>query len=386
MDFSVVELTPEQQVLEQELRAMILEYVTPDPAHYASSHDVMPVGLRRALVNRGWIHGALPADSGGADFGEIEGEILEQVFDDLRAPFDDIADLVIPVLEKHASPWLREHVEPGIRSGELTCCLGYSEPDSGSDMAAAKTRAVRDGDTWVINGQKMWTTFGDSADFIFLLARTGDISEKHRSLTMFLVPLDTPGFEARPVWILGGGYTNITFFTDVTISDDYRLGPVNEGWTVMSEPLAAEHGTGRSAEGVAPINGQGDMASRALGKLIDVTIAWADSRRDCDGRTRLEDPVVRNAIAEAMVDLEMCWNAEGMVGKPICSEALARNADLLGNIAAPESLLDVGVDGAFEAGLIAGERQHAPGLQIYGGTTEIFRNNLARSLGLPRPY
>ncbi|MEI7453205.1 MAG: acyl-CoA dehydrogenase family protein [Actinomycetes bacterium] len=387
MDFSQVELTSDQLVFEKEIRELISQNWTPNLAHIAVDHDRMPKSVRMEMSKRGWIHPELAVDAGGAGLGEIELEMITNLFDEYYIPANVSSSLLIPTLEKFGSQWLKDNVLPGIRAGELTTCLGYSEPDNGSDMAAATTRAVQDGDTWVINGQKMWTTWGNESDYVFLLTRTGAVEEKHRTLTMFLVPMNTPGVEATPVWILGGGRTNVTFYTDVIISDNFRIGPVNDGWSVMSEPLATEHGAGVVTEGVAPVNGSmGAGFSRVFQKLVDGAIQWAASRTMPDGRSRLEDPLVRAALAEAMLDLEMCWNAEGELGKPMSAEALAKQADKLADMAAPEGLLDFGVDGSIAAGIIASERQHAPGTAVYGGTTEIYRNNLARRLGLPRPY
>ncbi|MFA7324315.1 MAG: acyl-CoA dehydrogenase family protein [Candidatus Nanopelagicales bacterium] len=387
MDFSRLELTSEQSAFEQEIRDLLEAHWTPNPAHIALDHDRSPEAVRLAMAKRGWVHPKQKPEAGGAGLGEVEEEIITELFNEYFIPNNASSDLLIPTLERFGSDWLKANVLPGIRTGELTTCLGYSEPDNGSDIAAAKTRAVQDGDEWVINGQKMWTTWGNESDYVFLLARTGPIEQKHRTLTMFLVPMDAPGVEASPVWILGGGRTNVTFYSDVRISDDYRIGGINEGWSVMSEPLATEHGAGVVTEGVVPINGSmGAGFSRVFSKLIDGAIDWAASRTSADGRSRLEDPLVRIALAEAMLDLEVCWNAEGELGKPMAAEALMANADRLADMAAPEGILDFGVDGSIAAGIIASERQHAPGSAVYGGTTEIYRNNIARGLGLPRPY
>lgn len=387
MDFSALELTTDQLAFEQEVRDLIEAHWTPNRAHIALDHDRAPEALRLAMAERGFVHPKLAAEVGGAGLGEVEEEIITALFNEYYAPNNVSSELLIPTLERFGSDFLKTTVLPRIRTGECTTCLGYSEPDNGSDIAAAKTKAVQDGDEWVINGSKMWTTWGNESDYVFLLARTGPIEQKHRTLTMFLVPMDAPGVEATAVWILGGGRTNVTYYTDVRISDDYRIGGINEGWSVMSEPLATEHGAGIVTEGVTPVNGSmGAGFSRVLDKLIDGAVEWAASRTSADGRSRLEDPLVRMALAEALLDLEVCWNAEGELGKPMSAEVLMNQADRLADMAAPEGILDFGVDGSIAAGIIASERQHAPGTAVYGGTTEIYRNNIARGLGLPRPY
>ena len=193
MDFSQVEFTPEQLALESEIRSIIEANWTPNYSHIAVDHDRMPVEVRMEFAKRGLLHPDLPKDKGGAGLGELELEMIAGIADEYWMPTNASNSMLIPTLEKHGSDWLKEHVLPGIRRGEITTCLGYSEPDNGSDVAAATTKAVQDGDTWVINGQKMWTTWGNESDYVFLLARTGPVEEKHRTLTMFLVPMDVPG-------------------------------------------------------------------------------------------------------------------------------------------------------------------------------------------------
>src|SRR5262249_47712119 len=147
-------------------------------------------------------------------------------------------------LIRHASDELKREVLPRILAGEAVFSLGYTEPGSGSDVAAAKTRAARDGDHWVIDGQKMVTSGAHLAQYGFLLARTDPSAAKHKGLTMFLVPLDTAGVEIQPVHTLSGERTNVTYYNGVRIPDRYRVGGVNGGWAVIGYALEIEHGTG----------------------------------------------------------------------------------------------------------------------------------------------
>ena len=119
---------------------------------------------------------------------------------------------------------------------------GYTEPESGSDVAAAATKAVKDGDEWVINGAKMWTTMAHIADYVILLTRTDPDVPKHKGLTFFLVPFDTPGIEIQPVPTMATERSNATFYDDVRLSDDWRVGEVNGGWAVMKTALKYERG------------------------------------------------------------------------------------------------------------------------------------------------
>lgn len=169
-----------------------------------------------------------PAVAGRRGLDAVRARILDLLQVEYRVPrFGN--DLILSTVRKYGSDQLRATALPALESGRASFCLGYSEPDSGSDMAAARTRAVRNGDEWVINGAKMFTTYAEIADYVFLLARTGPVEEKHRSLTMFLVPMDTPGIEVKPISAMGHVGTNMTFYRDVRVPDGYRLGPVGEG-------------------------------------------------------------------------------------------------------------------------------------------------------------
>ena len=140
---------------------------------------------------------------------------------------------------EHGSDHLKETVVPALLNGEALTSFGYTEPESGSDAAAA-TKAVKDGDEWVINGAKMWTTMAHIADYVILLTRTDPDVPKHKGLTFFLVPFDTPGIEIQPVPTMATERSNATFYDDVRLSDDWRVGEVNGGWAVMKTALKYE--------------------------------------------------------------------------------------------------------------------------------------------------
>ena len=127
---------------------------------------------------------------------------------------------VARLVQEFASPELAESVLPGVLTGDIRLCLGYTEPEGGSDIATCKTRAVRDGDQWVINGAKMFTTGAHNCQYVFLITNTDPAAPKHQSLTMFLVPMDAPGVEVQPIRTVDGDRTNITFYTDVRIDDE----------------------------------------------------------------------------------------------------------------------------------------------------------------------
>ncbi len=350
----------------EEVRAFVAEHVTPEVVTRAhESGTVHDWGLHHALAQRGWLFGDLPAED------------MAVLLDELGyagAPLDGwlTTELVARTLERTGNTWQKSEVLPRIISGEILVCLGYSEPDSGSDVAAAKTRAVRDGAEWVISGQKMFTTMAQESAYVFLLARTNPEVAKHRGLTMFLVPTGAPGVEIRPIHTLGGERTNVTFYNDVRVGDEARVGEVDGGWDVMLVALAFER--------QAPAWGD-------CWRLLHAMEVWAA------GQPHLRtDPIAAERLALAAVEVEIGGLlrdrliaetvhgrlpvVEGSMAKLFTSEALQRmSADLL-DLAGPEALLGGPVADAF---------RHAPVTTIYAGTSEIQRSIIAeRGLGLPR--
>jgi alkylation response protein AidB-like acyl-CoA dehydrogenase len=269
--------------------------------------------------------------------------------------------------------------------GDVLVALGYSEPGAGSDVASVRTRAVRDGDGWVIDGEKVFTTLAHESQYVFLLTRTDLDLPKHEGLTMFLVPMDTPGIEILPIHTLGGERTNSTYYKNVHVEDRWRVGEVNGGWDVMGVALTFE----RTVTG-------GKESVRVLQQFID----WAKEARDDDGRARIDDPAVREAIARVSIRNEIAvllshranWIAAsgGLPGvegskarlyyttrfQTTCSELL----DLVG----PEAVLQHGEPDAPASGWIERAYRHSSVSTIYGGTSEVQRTIIARrGLRLP---
>ena len=221
--------------------------------------------LHRAIGERGWIAQALPEAQGG---GGRDPEELAALFAELEragAPYDGLSNVVMvsSVLAHVGNEMIRAEVLPRLLSGEAMVCLGYTEPDSGSDVAAARTRAVRDGDDWRIDGQKMFTSVAEEADWIFLLTRTSSEGAKHAGLTFFLVPMDTPGISLQEVRTLPGKRVNITFLDDVRIGDEWRVGEIDSGWQVMLVALSFERGlAGGVRDGERLLRMLDDLAKR----------------------------------------------------------------------------------------------------------------------------
>jgi len=332
---------------------------------------------------------ALPEAQGG---GGRDPEELAGLFAELElsgAPYDGLSNVVMvsSVLAHVGNDMVKREVLPRLLSGEALVCLGYSEPDSGSDVAAARTRAVREGDGWRIDGQKMFTSVAEEADWIFLLTRTSSDGPKHAGLTFFLVPMDTPGITLQEVRTLPGKRVNITFLDGVRVGDEWRVGDVDSGWQVMLVALSFERGL---AGGVRD-------GERLLAVLADV------ARRPSaqDGRRLLDDPVFRERLVRLAIDNEVAdllagraaWVAasgrlpgtEGAAARLFASESFTRAASWAIDAAGPDGV----VRAAERAGRVDGFFEYcyrfAPGTTLAGGTTEIQRNLIAqRGLGLPR--
>jgi alkylation response protein AidB-like acyl-CoA dehydrogenase len=345
--------------------------------------------LHRAIGERGWIAQALPEAQGG---GGRDPEELAALFAELEragAPYDGLSNVVMvsSVLAHVGNEMVRADVLPRLLSGEAMVCLGYTEPDSGSDVAAARTRAVREGDGWRIDGQKMFTSVAEEADWIFLLTRTSTEGAKHAGLTFFLVPMDTPGITLQEVRTLPGKRVNITFLDDVRIGDEWRVGDVDGGWQVMLVALSFERGL---AGGV-----------RDGERLLNVAEEFAQRVPDDGDAPLIDDPVVRERLVRLAIDNEVsdllagraAWVAasgrlpgtEGAAVRLFASDSFTRAASWALDLAGPEGL----VRSIERAGTIDGFFEYcyrfAPGTTLAGGTTEIQRNLIAqRGLGLPR--
>ncbi len=381
MDFSPA---PEVGALTAEVREFLAAHLTDDMRREmhrtGTSHDW---GLHRAIAERGWMEAAVPGSPNARDPFEMAALFRELELAD--APYHglSVTMLVAGVIQQAGSPELKERVLPQILAGDALCCLGYSEPDHGSDVAAASTRAVANDEahsSWTINGQKMWTTLAHESRYVLLLTRTDPDVPKHRGLTMFLVPLATPGITVQPVHTMPGDRTNVTFYDDVVVGDEWRIGDVNGGWHVMGIGLALERGV---------------MGGNAPGEMLwHDALAWARSAWVTDR------PRVRQVLARTRIDVEVCWllaqrtaaiaaagglpSVEGSITKLFATESFTRAARAWQDVAGAAGLLAEGAPGALADGAIERHARHAPLTTIYGGTSEIQRNNIAeRHLGLP---
>ncbi len=384
MDFSRVQLDDATQAFWVEVRHFCDEYVTAEVLDEEfRTGSGFNERLHKGLGERGWILPTWPREEGGAGTTRLQASLLRYELDARHAPMISFGTtmLILPAVLQWAGADLKADVLPKVAAGDVRFCLGYTEPDSGSDVAAARTRAIRDGDEWAIEGQKIFTTGAQNCQYSFLLTRTDPDAAKHKGLTMFLCPLGDA--EIHPIHTLGGERTNMVFYDSIRVADRYRLGPVNQGWTVLLGPLNAEHALGDGA-GVVTLEEPGGMYGSSAATALHVAIEWARAAGS-DGCRPIDDPVVRQRLARSALDVETATISAGPAGRVISSEVAIRvNEDLI-DLVGPRGLLPRGAKGAIGDGWLEYAHRFAQGTATYGGTTEVFRNIIAeRFLGLPR--
>ncbi|GAB4320312.1 MAG: acyl-CoA dehydrogenase family protein [Dehalococcoidia bacterium] len=341
---------------------------------------------RRALASRGWIAPAWPREYGGAGMTVMEQFILNQEFSEAGAPqLGGLGVMMLgPTLIAHGTDeQKREHLSR-ILSGEVQWCQGYSEPGSGSDLASLQTRAVRDGDDWVINGQKIWTSLAHRADWCFCLARTDPDAPKHRGISYFLIDMKTPGITVRPlVNMVGTHEFNEVFFEDVRVPGRNIVGEVNRGWYVGATTLDFE----RSSIGSSI--GQRQAIERYLGWLRDNQDEFSEDAYGClrhEWAERWIEVGVAALLGYRIVSMQAAGqipNAEASIAKLYVTELSQRTA--------ATALKMLGMWGGLRDALapfrgeVAAGYLNAVSQTIAGGTSEIQRNIIAtRGLGLPR--
>jgi alkylation response protein AidB-like acyl-CoA dehydrogenase len=299
-------------------------------------------------------------------------------------------ELLVPTLLERGTEWQKSKFIPPTIAGDIEWCQGYSEPGSGSDLASLSTRAVLDGDEWVINGQKVWTSFANEADFMFLLARTEPNAPKRRGISYLLVPMDQPGIEVRPLrQITGDCEFNEVFFTDARTPADWIVGERGEGWQVANTTLKHERAW----------VGDVSQSEQLLMSLIRLA-----ARTDVRGRPATEDPEIRRRLAEVQgmveahrysgyVQLTRALRDEDAGVLPLLNKLSNTNIAARVSAIALDLLGDASLlphTGAGDGAQVGSERWMfqffgSLGAAIAGGSSNIQRNIIAeRGLGLPR--
>ncbi len=369
MDFSAPELSDDDTVFLDQVRRFLAANITEEMLRCdRETGDGLIKELHLAMGAEGWLKREVTSvDEGG--FTPIQRRIWDLERRRAKVPLVawGVTVMVLQAVRRFGSPELLDEVLPGVFQGEICFALGYTEPEGGSDIATCKTRAVRFGDEWVINGQKMFTTGAHNRQYVFLLTNTDPGARKHRSLTMFLVPLNTPGIEIQGLRTVDGERTNITYYTDVRVPDRYRLGEVNDGWRVLSGPLAAEHGAvGPKPDGLADITSMTGFCT-SMAVTADAVTAQAN----------VGDGSIAHRLGRAQARVEAALSTPGIFGRVAIAQTMRDVAPDLMDVLGTASALPSDTEYLY---------RYAPLIGIYGGTIDVFRNMIAEHvLGLGRP-
>jgi alkylation response protein AidB-like acyl-CoA dehydrogenase len=386
MDFSRVPLAEEQAFLD-EVRAFLRTHVTEEVRRRdRETGDNFDEGVHLAMGAAGYLEAEWKQEAEGG-FDRVRRRIWELEKRRAHAPWVTwgTTALVARSVTAFGSPELQSEVMPGVFSGHVRLCLGYTEPEGGSDIATCKTRAVRDGDGWVINGSKMFTTGAHNCQYVFLITNTDPDAPKHKSLTMFLVPLDLPGIEIQGIRTVDGDRTNIVYYSDVRVDDKYRLGAVNEGWSVLRAPLDVEHGAvAAAADGLDDVSILMHQAG-FMAEALDAAVTGV-CRVDAAGQRLLDDGSVAYRLGRCAVRMEAAYSATGIFGRVALAQTMRDISPDLMDVLGSASALSIGTDGAADNGSSEYVYRFAPLAGIYGGTLEVFRNLIAQHvLGLGKP-
>ncbi|MGW2593853.1 acyl-CoA dehydrogenase family protein [Streptomyces sp. NPDC001515] len=283
-----LEYTPEQQRLRAELHTYFAALV-PDNAYARYADPAAQKRFYREAIRRlgadGWLGVGWPTEYGGRGLSAMEQFIFFDEAAQAGVPLPLMAlNTVGPTLMRFGTEEQKARFLPGILSGEIDFAIGYSEPDAGTDLAALKTRAVREGDTYVVNGQKIWTTNGDTADWVWLAARTDPDAPPHKGITMLLVPTADPGYSCTLINTLASHDTTASYYENVRVPVSHRVGEENQGWRLITNQLNHERVT---------LAAHGTMAIRALHNVR----RWAAETRLADGRRVIDLGWVRARLA-----------------------------------------------------------------------------------------
>jgi 3-oxocholest-4-en-26-oyl-CoA dehydrogenase alpha subunit len=386
-----ISYTPEQEQLRQQLRAYFADLMTPQRraglAYTGGEYGDGAVykEVVRQLGRDGWLAIGWPAEYGGADRSALDQLIFtdEAAIAGVPVPFLTI-NTVGPTIMRFGTPAQRERILPKIAAGELHFSIGYSEPEAGTDLASLRTRAVRDGDSYVINGQKMWTSLIQYADYVWLACRTDQDAPLHKGLSIIMVPTDAPGFSWTPVKTVAGPGTSATYYADVRVPVANLVGEENKGWALITNQLNHERVALTSA---APVQAA----------LAEVT-EWARGTKLADGGRVIDAEWVQLSLARVHARVELLklfnWQIAAAAGSPGPAAASATKVfgteltieacRLLMEVLGAAAEVRTGSPGAVLAGKI--ERMHRSALILTfgGGTNEVQRDIIAATaLGLP---
>ena len=386
-----VDYSEDQKALRKRLRSYFGDLIKPEykePLRDAEGGDLYKSLIRQMgkdnMLALGW-----PKEYGGAGLSPTEQLIFfeEALLACAPVPFVTL-NTVGPVIMDHGTEEQKKRFLPKIAAGELHFSIGYTEPSAGTDLASLQTSAVRQGDEYLVNGNKVFTSAAEAADYVFLAARTDPEAKKHKGITVLLVDTSDPGFSYGPIETVGGVRTNVSYYTDIRVPADMIIGEENKGWPLITSQLNHER-VGLAAWGI-----QG-------WKVYKLTLDWARQERDAQGQRIIDNPSVQRNLAEvyAMLDAmrvmnaRMSWKLDHSDIDPVLpsalkvysTEAMIAICQKLMDIVGPQALLRSTSPGAVLMGDLEHEYRRSTINTFGGGVVEVLRGLVANfGLGMPR--
>jgi alkylation response protein AidB-like acyl-CoA dehydrogenase len=386
-----LDLTPEQRALRDQLRTYFAAMMTPElQGEIVGGEGGGPLykAALRKMGKDGWLGIGWPKEYGGQGRSPIEQFIFSDEVQRAGFPLPFLTlNTVGPTIMENGTEAQKREFLPKILAGELHFAIGYSEPGAGTDLASLRTRAVRDGDHWVINGSKVFTSLADYADYIWLAARTDPEAKKHKGISIFMVPTTAPGFKLTPIWTMAGVRTNATYYEDVRVPATALVGRENEGWWLITSQL------NRERIALSPVGG--------VERTLDDVLRWAAETRGADGTRVLDREWVQVRLARVRAKWEalklLVWRqawamtqgnlnfADASAVKVYASEFYVEAYQALLEVLGQAGALKKGSAGAALQGRLEFIYRATLILTFGGGTNEIQRDIIAMAgLQMPR--
>ena len=384
-------LTAEQEAFRSLVRDYFSRVMTPEIRDKQMRYE-LDTETYRALIRRvgadGWLGVSWPTEYGGRALSELEQFLYYDEVQRLGVPIPFLStNTVGPTIMRYGTSQQKADLLPKILKGDIHFSIGYSEPEAGTDLASLRTRAVREGDEYVINGQKMWTSLVNHADYIWLAARTDPDAPRHKGISIIMVPTDAEGFSWTRVNTMGGGLTSATYYSDVRVPVANLVGEEHHGWQLMTNQLNAER-IALSSSGVVER------------RLTEVR-RWAQDTKLADGRRVIDQEWVQLNLARVRAKLEylrllnykVAWSAsaerlepaEASAMKVYGSEFYIEAYRLLMEVVGSNATVKKGSPGEVLQGDLEIAIRAAPILTFGGGTNEVQRDIIATlGLGMPR--
>lgn len=383
--------SPEHEALRQELRDYYGKLLTPEILQEVRKSEGVGPAVRQVVKQMGadgWLGIGWPKEYGGRGMTPIEQFIFFDESMRVGAPVPMLTvNSVAPTIMQYGSQEQKDFFLPKILKGEIHFAIGYTEPGSGTDLASLQTKAVREGDQFVINGQKIWTSLATDVDYVWLAVRTNQEEKRHKGISIVIVPSDTPGFSVQPIKNMGNFNTNSTYYEDVRIPVSNLVGEMNGGWSLITNQLNNERVT--------------LCSSGMIEGLFQDVVAWAKESRRADGTRVIDQEWVQMSIARTyarldflrLMNFKVAWRAEQnlpldpahastvkVFGTEFYLEALRAMCEILG----PQANLRPDAPDAVIHGRVAGMLRSLHILTFGGGVNEMQRDLISMfGLGMP---